>query len=517
MTSVSLATEHMGHWATDDDRKMNEETPKGGTLRPEELVFCSASELARLIREGIVPAVAVVEAFLAQIAAHNPALNAIVTLDEEGARRRAEQADVALAEGKIWGPLHGVPVTVKDVFETAGMRTTSSHRSLADYIPEQDATVVARLRYAGAILLGKSNLPDFAAGIQCNSPLFGITNNPWDQQRTPGGSSGGEAAAVAAGLTALGLGSDIGGSIRLPAHFCGLFALKPTDHRVSNAGHIPPPPGSINPVRHMAANGPLARSVSDLRLGLSVIAGPDGRDLDVAPVPLIDMPKRPLATLRFAWSDDFGGVPVSAETREALAQLAADLQQAGCLVERQNPADFDFQDAWRTYGQIYGAMIYSAMPGVPRFFIRRLGPLMFRDPIFQSAARSATASAQTYFAALDRRDRLINSLERFLSGYDAWLCPVASVPAFEHRDPKQLAAPIDVDGHKVPGSLAGLGYTSIFNLTGHPAVVAPLTRSKDGLPIGVQLIGRRWGEMALLNTAEALTDISGPFRRPPGY
>ena len=142
--------------------------------------------------------------------------------------------------------------------------------------------MVARLRYAGAILLGKSNLPEFAAGIQCNSPLFGITNNPWDRQRTPGGSSGGEAAAMAAGLTALGLGSDIGGSIRLPAHFCGLFALKPTDHRVSNAGHIPPPPGAINPVRHMAANGPLARSVADLRLGLTVIAGSDPRDRDMA-------------------------------------------------------------------------------------------------------------------------------------------------------------------------------------------------------------------------------------------
>jgi amidase len=492
--------------------KRNDEAPQ-----PEDLVFCTASELANFIRNGTVSAETVVEAFLAHIQAHNPALKAIVTLDEEGARKRARQADVALAEGKVWGPLHGVPVTVKDVFETAGMRTTSSHKPLANYIPEQDATVVARLLQAGAILLGKSNLPELAAGIQCNSPLFGVTNNPWDRQRTPGGSSGGEAAAVAAGLTAMGLGSDIGGSIRLPAHFCGLFALKPSERRVSNAGHIPPLPGAINPVRHMAANGPLARSVADLRLGLSVIAGPDGRDRDVAPVPLIDAPRRPLSTLRFAWSDDFGGLPISSETRDGLARLAGSLQQAGCLVERQNPADFDFHEAWRTYGQIYGAMIYSTMPGVTRFFIRRLGPLMFRDPIFRPAARSATASAQTYFAALHRRDKLINALERFLHGYDAWLCPVASVPAIEHRPPNRLAEALDVDGQKVPGSLAGLGFTCIFNLTGHPAVVVPLTQSKEGLPIGIQLIGRRWGEMALLNAAEALTEISGPFRRPPGF
>ena len=252
----------------------------------EDLASWGAVGLASAIRAGEVSCREVVEALLDRIARYNPSLNAIVTLDEAGARARADLADVALARGEVWGPLHGVPVTFKDVFETAGMRTTSSHKALAGYVPEQDATVVARLRSAGAIVLGKTNMPELAGDSQSDSPVFGRANNPWDLGRTPGGSSGGEAAAVAAGLSVLGSGSDIGGSLRLPAHFCGVFALKPTDHRVSNAGHIPPLPGSVNTVRSLAVNGPIARNPVDLGVWLALVAGPDGRDATVPPVPV---------------------------------------------------------------------------------------------------------------------------------------------------------------------------------------------------------------------------------------
>ncbi|NEO92949.1 MAG: amidase, partial [Moorea sp. SIO3G5] len=207
------------------------------------LVFLSASELAKAIRDRTVSSVEVLDAHLEHIALHNSKLNAIITLDAENAYQRATEADDALGRGEIWGRLHGVPVTIKDSLETKGLRTTSSYEPLANYVPTQDATVVARLRAAGAILLGKTNTPKLTTDFQTNSPLFGRTNNPWNLDYTSGGSTGGGAAAVAAGLSPLELGSDLGGSIRVPGHFCGVFGLKPTEHRVSTFGHIPELPG----------------------------------------------------------------------------------------------------------------------------------------------------------------------------------------------------------------------------------------------------------------------------------
>ena len=206
--------------------------------------FASAQEVAAAIRDRRVSAVEMVDAYLARIARHNPALNAIVTLDEETAHARALEADAALARGENWGPLHGVPVTIKDSFATAGLRTTSGFAPLGNYVPAVDATVVARLRAAGAIVLGKTNLPMLVHGFQSDNAIFGRSNNPWDLERTPGGSTGGGAAALAAGLTALEVGSDYGGSVRIPAHYCGVYSLKPTEHRVPTFGHIPDLPGA---------------------------------------------------------------------------------------------------------------------------------------------------------------------------------------------------------------------------------------------------------------------------------
>ncbi len=480
-----------------------------------ELVFRSASDLAKAIGVRQVSATEVVEAFLSQIAARNPAVNAVVTLDEEGARRRAREADEALAQGEVWGPLHGVPMTIKDTLETAGLRTTAAHKPLADHIPERDATVVARLRAAGAILLGKTNMPELAMDIQTDNALFGSTKNPWNPTRTAGGSSGGEGAALAAGMSPLGIGSDIGGSIRIPAHFCGVFGLKPTEGRVSNSGHIPPLPGTLNVVRHLAVNGPLARSVADLRLALRIIAGPDGQDLGVPAASLQPVPPRPLRQYRFAWTDDLGGLPVTVDTHIALEKLAQDLTDAGCHVEQTAPRDFDMQEVWKTYGELFGSMLFVGFPAPARAAVRTFGRFLFKDPISRAASKRATASLKDYFEVMQRRDRLIQSLESFLGKYDAWLCPVTPTPAFPHRKMGKIHTPIEVDGASIPGNLAGTGYTCGFNLTGSPVVTIPLARSRDGLPIGVQIVGRRWGEMALLNAAEALTEITGPFRQPP--
>jgi amidase len=489
-----------------------------------ELISLTATELASLIRRRGASSQEVLEAHLGQIATHNPALNAIVTLGEEQARRRARETDEALARGEVWGPLHGVPITIKDVFETAGLRTTSSFRPLAAYVPRQDAAVVARLRTAGAIIMGKTNTPELAGDEQTNSPLFGRTNNPWNLGRTPGGSSGGSAAAVASGMSPLDIGSDIGGSVRNPAHFCGIFSLKPSDYRVPFTGHIPPLPGSKGRglLRYFLTPGPLARSVEDLRLALTIIAGPDEREWEVPPVPLTPSPDRELRELRFAWSDDFG-VPVSEEIRAALADLAVQLARSGCRVERHNPPEFDFGQALEVYGELKEAAITvgSSPIHLPRFIWRALSEqIPSSNPTTRGLMRGAGATLQGYASALTQRDTFIAKLEHFLADWDAWLCPVAAVPAYPHfpaRNPiEQLRATVEVDGQKMPYLLATSVYTGLFNLTGNPVVVLPLARTKSGLPIGVQVVGRRWADMALLAVAERLTQVTGRFRSPPG-
>jgi len=292
--------------------------------------------------------------------------------------------------------------------------------------------------------------------------------------------------------------------------------LKPTEGRVPNSGHIFP--GTVKAVRHLAVSGPLARSVADLRLGLEVIAGPDGRDLDVAPAPLTAPPPRPIRSYRFAWTDDFGGLPVTADTRAAMQKLANDLSDVGSRVERAGPKDFDLESVWKIYGELYGAIAGVLFPPLLRAVVRLLGPFIVKDAVSRAGAQTATASLKRFFVILEQRDRLTQALEKFLADadYDGWLCPVASTPAFPHRKMGKIHTPIDVDGVPVPGNIAGTGYTCAFNLTGSPVVAMPLAMSGDGLPIGVQVVGRRWGEMELLNVAEAMTPITGAFRRPPG-
>ena len=479
------------------------------------LIYRTATELAMLIREKKASAVEVLDAHLAQIHQHNDKLNAIATLDEENARKRAKEADAALANGEIWGPLHGVPITIKDVFETAGLRTTSSFKPLKDYIPKEDATIVVRLKEAGAIIIGKTNMPMLAMDVQSNSPLFGRVNNPWDLARTAGGSTGGGAASLAAGFSPLEIGSDIGGSVRIPAHFCGVYSIKPTDHLVSLAGHIPEPPGAPKGVRHMGMPGPLARSVEDLRLALTLISGPDGRRWEAPPVTLKPVAPKPLNEYRIAWADSFGNISASQDTQAALEKLVTDLTDTGCHVEKTSPPNFDFELAWRSYGEIAGAEIGSGMDAIPRLLTRlQFSILQDPSPLKKGYVSGFGLKMARYTDALTKRDVLISQLENFLSQWDAWICPVTIGTAFKHG---KIGLPIEVDGKKTPYFSANMSYTSVFNLTGNPAVVLPIGQSKEGLPIGIQVVGRRWDDMALLALAESLTEVTDGFQKSPTF
>jgi len=471
----------------------------------QELVALTAEEIALGIRLRRWSAAEMVEAHLSRIRERNAALNAIVLLDEDGARKRAAEADAALARGEHWGPLHGVPVTIKDSLMTAGLRTTAGYEPFADCIPEHDATAVARLRAAGAVIMGKTNLPVLAMNYQCDSPLLGRANNPWDVERTPGGSTGGGAAAVATGMSPLDIGGDIGGSVRVPAHYCGICSFKPTEHRVSVAGDIPKAPGEPRGIRHMATIGPLARSVPDLRMILQLIAGPDGDYWEAPPVPLdpIEVP-RP----RVAWADVLGDCPVTRETRDALAAVAATLERAGWIVERRLP-DLPFDKVRETYGQLLCCEIGSAMP--PEYEPQWVRHLVEHsdDPITRGIASCEGASMRQFTAALTARDAFIAALERFFSGYDVLLCPVSVGPAIPHCP---QGTPVQVDEQSVTYWMGGLAYTTPFSVTGNPVAVLPVSRSTEGLPIGIQVIGRRWDDMRVLAVAEAIDSLHAPHR-----
>ncbi|MBD1822112.1 amidase [Cyanobacteria bacterium FACHB-DQ100] len=489
------------------------------------LVFKSAIELAQMIRDRQLSAIKLLDAHLAQIAQHNSRLNAICTLDEENARIRAKQADEALARGENWGALHGVPVTIKDIFETAGLRTTAGYIPLKDYVPQQDATAVAKLKVAGAIVLGKTNMAELAGDYQSTNSLFPRVNNPWNVEYTAGGSSGGSAAAVAAGLSPLDLGNDIAGSVRQPAHFCGIYSLKPTDRRISTAGMIPEVPGMPYCLRQMMTVGCFARSLTDLRLCFSLIAGADPRRPDVPSIPLDTPSGQSLSDLKIAWTDQWAQVPVAAESRTAMQQVIETLAQSGVQVRHWLPENFDVPAILNLYTRMAAYINRYAQP-VDHYNLQRSATQIFRTATQGDKAlrkmgdfsrvlpELLNPSLKGYFEALTERDRFITQLDTALESWDAWLTPTAATFAFTHC-PAWSA--IEVDGRSYPHGIANGAYTMPFNLSGHPAVVIPIGQTTNGLPIGMQIIGKRWKEMELLAIAQKLDTVIGGFRSPSGY
>jgi amidase len=448
--------------------------------------------LARRLREGDLTAAEALEAHLDRIAQRNPVLNAVVSLDADGARDRAAAADAARRRGEIWGPLHGVPMTLKDGHDVAGLRTTIGTVEW-DRVAGEDGTVAARLRAAGTNIIGHTNVAPWLADYQTTNPLFGRTVNPWDTAVTPGGSGGGAAAALAAGLTPLEIGSDLAGSIRLPAHFCGVYGLKTTEHRVPLTGFFQPPFPAPRPVRIMSTLGPMGRDLDDLELALTVIAGPDGRDGDVPPVPLEDRRQRSLDGLRLAVAPSLPGAMVARAVREQVERVAAQASDVGAQVDERLPR-VDWADLHRLYGDLLATV----------------------TGVFDPAAelRDEQRTLAWYLEALDRRDRYVSTWEAFFDNVDALLLPPAITTAFTHRDP---GAPLEVDGQRVQYDAQG-GPLVFGNLIGVPALVAPVGISEGGLPVGIQLVGPCWSELRLLDIARAFEEagILPGFRWPPG-
>ena len=456
------------------------------------LCWLPVTELARRLRRRQLTAVEVLDACLERIEKHNPTLNAVVSLDAGRARKLAKAADAALKRGEIRGPLHGVPMTLKDAHDVAGLRTTVGTVQL-DREADEDGTVAARLRAAGAIIIGHSNVPSWLADHQTANPVFGRTANPWDSERTPGGSSGGAAAALAAGMTPLDVGSDLVASIRVPAHFCGVYGLKPTEHRVPLTGFFRLPHRVPRAVRIMSCLGPMARDLRDLELALSLIAGPDGHDSDVPPVPLVSPRRRPLEDLYLAVAPTPPGATVAKSIRRQVERVAAQASDAGARVEERYP-DLDWDALDRLFGDLVGTIVSVFDP--------------------QAELPEERRTLAWYLDALDRRDRFITAWEEFLEDFDGLILPPAMTTAFTHREP---GAPLEIDGKtvdyrelaRVPGRQ---------NMTGLPALTVPAGFDDDGLPIGIEIVGPRWSEMRLLRIARELEQagILPGFQRPPG-
>jgi amidase len=454
-----------------------------------DVTYSSTTELAAAIRDRKMSAVEVLDAHLDRIATHNPALNAVAMLQAQWAKGQARDADAALARGERWGALHGVPFLLKDVHETAGMKTTVGFPPFADYVPNEDSTVVRRLKAAGAVLTGKTNVAVLLADYQSSNSLFGRTSNPWSLERTAGGSSGGAAAAIAAGMTPFDIATDLASSIRVPSHFCGVYGLKPTEDRVPRDGSFPNPARGPRVVRIMASIGPMARTVEDLSLLYGIIAGPGGQDPGVSPMPVETTVPCDPAKLRIAFATTFPGLPAAEDIQAAARGLARRLEKEGAAVEEATPPDLDLPADLSAAVELIGMMTGAAAP---------------------DGGQPATLPA--YLAALGRRDRSILAWEEFFARYDALICPASATTAFAHCEP---GTPIDLDGKPVDYGLAG-AHGTVFNYGGQPSVTVPVGLDGQGLPIGLQLVGKRWSEGRLLGVAALVEQLTGGFKRPPG-
>ncbi len=454
----------------------------------------SATEQARAIADRRLGSAELLELCLDRIERVNPAINAVCTLDVHRARRRAHEADDATARGETWGPLHGLPITIKDAIATAGLRSTGGATALRDHVPTEDATAVTALKSAGAVVFGKTNLPEWSGDWQSFNSMFGTTNNPWDLQRTPGGSSGGAAAAVACGMTSFELGTDIGGSVRVPSAFCGVFGHKPSFGVIPTLGYLDEPNGGTTE-SDVNTFGPIARSAGDLRLLLDVLAGPTP---DRAPAWRLDLPDAPLSSLRGlrvgVWLDD-PDLPIDSTMLDVLQQAVDRLALAGAVIDTQARPALDVGAAWRNGARLIGAAV-SVSDEDDR------GPT-HREWLFMDR----------------RRAQLRAAWAEVFARVDVVLCPVTMLPAFEHlQDGIWSDRVITVNGVVRP-YYEMEGWPAIVGAAYLPSTSTPVGFTPSGLPVGVQIVGpylhdRRTIRVAEM-VAEACTGLADSVRMPP--
>jgi len=464
-----------------------------------ELVLMPAARQLEMLRARNLSVAELAEAHLRQIARLNPALNAFADFDSDRVRTQARSLDNQPLDAR--GPLHGLPVTVKSSIATAGYKCEIGSLNHQGDIPSEDAVVVSRLRAAGALILGTTNCPEFLMAYETANDLHGRTNNPWDLDRTPGGSSCGESASIAAGMSAAGLGSDSGGSVRIPAHFTGICSLKPTPGRIPGRGHLPP---CVGPFSTLGAIGPMARTIGDVQVMFKTLSGQDEADPASPPIQLRTPSLDELRTYRIGFFEDDGLTPVTPETRAAVNAAADALRSAGFRVEPFLPRTLEqLRKLWWTFFVQCGAMFYE-----PEYRGRRdkLSPI-FRE-FLQIAEDTGPLTSTELLNAWAEMDLLRSKTLEEMRNFPVLLCPVAGIPAWKHGERTWA-----VDGKTVE-YLDSVRYTQWFNTLGAPAAVIPVGCSPEGLPIGVQIVARPFEDEVALGIA-SIVDASFGFHAPP--
>jgi amidase len=481
-----------------------------GVSNVTELWQQGAGELAKAIRAKDVSSRELLDLYLTRIDAANPRLNAVVTLDPERAHRAASAADEAVARGDDLGPLHGLPITVKDALETEGMRSTGGATELRDHVPTEDAPAVARVKAAGAIVFGKTNVPKWSGDSQTHNELFGITRNPWDDSRSPGGSSGGPAVSVACGFSAFEIGTDIGGSIRMPAHFTGICGHKPSFGIVPSRGYLDCAGGGSTEA-DINVVGPLARRVADLDLLLGVLAGADqhraaGWRLELPPA----RSERRLGL----WLDD-EGCPVDAEVATVLEAAARLLEADGATID-EGSRPVDFQESMSAFHALLASAISPGLSDDIWDLARRVDALPVtegEDPLLEMG-RGTVMRHRDWIHFDERRERLRRQWSTWFADHDALLCPVVPVAAQPLSDEDLLSRTMTVNGLTRPANDL-IQWPGLIGVAYLPSTVVPVGRTASGLPVGIQVVGPFLGDRTSLSVARRLEELTGGYQPPP--
>ncbi len=479
------------------------------------LAFASATELAQKIRDREVSCEELLKVYLERVDRFNGELNAIVVDIREQALEDARAADAKVASGKELPPLHGVPMTVKESYNVAGTPTTWGNPGWKDNVASEDAESVKRLKDAGVVVFGKTNVPLMLADFQSYNEVYGTTLNPYDHERVPGGSSGGSAAALAAGLTGLETGSDIGGSIRNPAHFCGIFGHKPTHNLVWMRGHSPP--GDIRTSSDISVIGPMARSADDLDTAMRVMAGPDEIMARGYQLKLPEL-EGPLSNLKVAvWKDD-EQCPVSAEVRERVERVAAALRDAGAAVDEEARPSFDSDHTHRTYQNLLQATMASRMPDADYESLKKYVASLAPDDDSQVARtlKAQVSSFKEWGENNELRQHLRWSWHEFFKDYDVLITPIMPTAAFphDHRDFGERTIKIDNEERPYFDQVFWAGLTGVSYL---PSTVIPTGLNGDGLPIGLQIVGPEYADLVTIGVAKGLEGLGFNFTAPTAY
>lgn len=456
------------------------------------ITYVSAKKISEAIKNKEVSSLEVVSAHLKRIDEVNPKLNAIVHLAPERAISEAKDADAAIANGEPIGALHGVPMTVKDSHDVQGLVSTGGTKGRENFVPNRDATTVARMRHAGAIVLGKTNTPELTLSFETDNLIYGKTNNPYDLNRTPGGSSGGAGAIIASGGSPLDLGTDTGGSVRVPAGFCGIAGLKPTAGRVPRTGHIIS--HSLGAIDSLTTVGPMARYIEDLVLVYPIISGPDGEDPAIVPMPINDPAEVNLRHLRVAWFTDIGDVISTTEVACTLKSAADTLTNVGVSLTEDIPkAIVRNQET---------SLLYADGGAGVRRLLEKAGTMDSHPWVRRFTEETEALPVAAYTALLEQVDAFRSEMLGFMEHYDAIVCPVRPFPALPHGE------------SLTPERGVANTFTSSFNVTGWPATVVRAGTSPEGLPIGIQVIARPWREDVSLALAAVVEEALGGWQRP---